>query len=66
MSFRFKKTFNFGPFRTNVSKNGIGNSVGFLGVRVGVTAEGKKYWSFGIKGTGLYYIKYMNNSDINQ
>lgn len=58
MAWRFRKSFGVGPIRTNISKNGIGNSFGFLGFRFGSTAEGKKYWSFGIKGTGLYYIKY--------
>lgn len=58
MAWRFRKSFGVGPIRTNVSKNGIGNSIGFLGFRFGITAEGKKYWCFGIKGTGLYYIKY--------
>jgi hypothetical protein len=28
------------------------------GVRVGVTADGRKYVSFGIPGTGVYWIKY--------
>lgn len=58
MAWRFRKSFGFGPIRTTVSKNGIGNSIGFLGFRFGVNPEGKKYWSFGIPGTGLYYIKY--------
>ena len=58
MSWRFRKSFGVGPIRTNVSKNGIGNSIGFLGFRFGITAEGKKYWSFGIYEAGLYYIKY--------
>ncbi len=58
MGFRFRKSFGFGPFRTNLSSKGLGSSLGFFGFRFGVTAEGKKYWSFGIKGTGIYYIKY--------
>lgn len=40
------------------SKNGLGSSFGFLGFRFGVSPNGKKFWSFGIPGTGLYYIKY--------
>lgn len=58
MSWRFRKSFNTGPLRTTVSKSGLGHSFGFFGFRFGVTPEGKKYWSFGIRGTGLYYIKY--------
>ncbi|TKC03196.1 DUF4236 domain-containing protein [Pedobacter cryotolerans] len=58
MSWRFRKSANLGPLRTTVSKNGLGTSFAFFGFRFGVTTEGKKYWSFGIKSTGLYYIKY--------
>lgn len=58
MSWRFRKTKNFGPVRTTVSKKGLGTSVGFLGFRVGVSPDGRKYFSFGIPGTGLYFIKY--------
>lgn len=60
MSWRFRKSFGFGPFRSTISKSGIGKSIGFFGFRFGVTPEGRKYWSFGIRGTGLYYIKYLN------
>ena len=58
MSWRWRKTKNFGPLRTTLSKKGIGHSFGFLGFRFGVSADGKRFWSFGIRGTGLYYIKY--------
>ncbi|MBU3658690.1 MAG: DUF4236 domain-containing protein [Flavobacteriales bacterium] len=59
MAWRFRKTKNFGPIRTTVSKNGVGTSFGFLGFRFGVSSDGKRFWSFGIPGTGLYYIKYF-------
>lgn len=58
MSWRWRKTKNFGPVRTTVSKKGLGTSVGLLGFRVGVSPDGRKYFSFGIPGTGLYFIKY--------
>lgn len=58
MAWRFRKVFNLGPIRTTLSRKGLGTSVGFLGFRFGVSAEGRKYWSFGIPGTGLYYLKY--------
>lgn len=58
MSWRFRKTKSFGPFRTTISKEGVGSSFGFLGFRFGVSPDGRRYWSFGIRGTGLYYIKY--------
>ncbi len=58
MSWRFRKVKNIGPIKTTFSKNGVGSSIGFFGFRFGITAEGKKYWSFGILNTGFYYIKY--------
>jgi len=59
MSWRIRKSFGLGPFRATVSKKGIGKSFGFLGFRIGETPDGRKYWSFGLKGTGLYFIKYF-------
>ena len=59
MAWRFRKTKNVGPFRATLSQKGLGKSIGFLGFRFGETADGRKYWSFGIAGTGLYYIKYL-------
>jgi len=59
MAWLFRKSKNIGPFRATLSKKGVGTSIGFLGFRFGETAEGRKYWSFGIRGTGLYYIKYL-------
>ncbi len=45
---------NIGPIKTTFSKNGVGSSIGFFGFRFGITAEGKKYLSFGIPNTGFY------------
>lgn len=59
MSWRFRKSFGFGPFRSTFSQKGMGNSIGFFGFRFGVTPDGRKYFSFGIRGTGFYYIKYF-------
>ena len=58
MAWRFRKIKNIGPFRTMVSKKGVASSFGFLGFRFGVSPVGRKYSSFGVPGTGLYYIKY--------
>lgn len=59
MGLRFRKSLKFGPIRTSFSQKGIGKSIVFLGFRFGISADGKKYWSFGIRGTGLYYIRYL-------
>ena len=59
MSWHFRKSKNFGPFKVTTSKKGMGSSIGFLGFRFGISADGRKFWSFGIKGTGFYWIKYF-------
>lgn len=41
--------------RVNLSKSGVGVSVGRTGLRVGVDAKRKKYFSVGLPGTGLSY-----------
>lgn len=59
---RFRKIFSIGPFRTSLSKTGVGFSWGFPGLRFGVSPNGRKYVSMGIPGTGLYMIKYLNSN----
>jgi len=69
MSWIFRKTFRFGPFRTTLSKGGVGMSWGIPGFRVGVSANGRKYITLGIPGTGIYFTKFFNQqqqSHINQ
>lgn len=55
MGFTFRKSIGVGPFRVNLSKSGVGYSVGTRGIRTGVSARGRKYTSFGIPGTGIGY-----------
>jgi hypothetical protein len=62
MPWIFKKIFNNGPFRTTISKKGIGMSWGFPGCRVGTSSHGRKYITIGVPGTGLYFTKYFNSS----
>ena len=57
MGFSYCKSVNPGPFRVNLSKSGLGYSVGGRGLRVGTTAREKKYTSFSIPGTGVGYRK---------
>lgn len=59
MGFRLRKTFNVGPFRTNLTGRGAGFSFGLPGLRFGVSANGRYYFSVGIPGTGLYYTRYF-------
>ena len=53
MGILFRKSFNFGPFRLNLSKSGIGWSFGTKGIRYTKTAKGNSYGTFGIPGTGV-------------
>jgi hypothetical protein len=57
MGFYYRKSVNLGPFRVNLSKSGVGYSVGGRGFRVGTTSRGRKYTSFSIPGTGIGYRK---------
>ena len=57
MGFYYRKSVNLGPFRVNLSKSGLGYSVGGRGFRVGTTSRGRKYTNFSIPGTGIGYRK---------
>ena len=41
MGFTYRKSVNLGPFRVNLSKSGIGYSVGGRCFRTGVSVRGK-------------------------
>ena len=62
MGFRFRKSLNFGPFRINFSKSGIGYSFGGKGFRVTKTATGKTRTTASIPGTGISYVKETSGS----
>ena len=53
MGFYYRKSVSVGPFRVNLSKSGVGYSIGGKGFRTGVSAGGKRYTTFGIPGTGV-------------
>jgi len=55
MGFFYRNSVNFGPFRVNLSKSGVGYSVGGRGFRVGKSARGRSYTSFGVPGSGVGY-----------
>lgn len=57
MGFRFRKSANFGPFRVNLSKSGVGYSVGGKGFRVTKKANGGVRTTASIPGTGISYVK---------
>lgn len=53
MGFHYRRSINIGPFRVNIGSRGVGYSVGGRGFRVGRSASGRRYTSFGLPGTGL-------------
>lgn len=57
----FRKSKSFGPFRVNVSKSGIGWSVGTKGIRFTKRADEKKQTTLSIPGTGLSYVDVSGN-----
>lgn len=55
MGLRFRKSYKVGPFRVNLSKSGIGWSVGTKGLRYTKMANGKSRTTTSIPGTGISY-----------
>ena len=55
MGFYFRRSMNVGPFRLNLSKSGVGWSVGGRGLRTGRGARGRRYTTISIPGTGVGY-----------
>jgi hypothetical protein len=56
MGFRFQRRIRIAPgVRLNLCKSGISGSVGRTGLRLGLGAKRRKYFSVGLPGTGLSY-----------
>ena len=55
LGFYLRKSFRAGPIRFNLSKSGIGASLGVTGARVGLSSQGRAYVHGG-RG-GVYYRK---------
>lgn len=53
MGFFFRKSLGKGPLRINLSKSGIGWSLGIPGLRFGRSAKGRNYTRASLPGTGL-------------
>jgi Protein of unknown function (DUF4236) len=49
----YRKSIKVGPFRFNLSRRGVGHSVGARGARYTRTADGRREMTFRIPGTGL-------------
>jgi len=55
MGFYYRKSIGLGPFRVNVSKSGVGYSVGGPGFRTGISSTGRRYTTFSVPGSGVGY-----------
>jgi hypothetical protein len=60
MAWGFRKSVGFGPFRINLSKSGIGASVGVKGARISTGPRGT-YVNLG--SNGFYYRKRLDGSN---
>ena len=61
MGMRFKKSIKAGPVRVNLSKSGVGYSVGWKGFRVTKKANGGVRTTTSIPGTGVSYVSDSGN-----
>jgi hypothetical protein len=66
MGWNWRKAFNFGPLRVNLSKKGVGYSFGVRGFRVGRDAKGQDYSQTSIPGTGMYKRSYSARSGVSK
>jgi hypothetical protein len=56
MGFRFQRRIRIAPgVRLNLSKSGVGGSIGRTGLRLGLDPKRRRYFSVGLPGTGLSY-----------
>lgn len=62
MSWSFRRSINVGPLRVNLSKSGVGYSVGTRGLRIGKDGSGRRYSSVSIPYTGIYRRDYDPHS----
>lgn len=62
MGWNLRRSINFGPVRMNLSKSGVGYSVGIRGFRVGRDSKGRKYRAVSIPSTGIYRRDYFQPS----
>lgn len=63
MAVRFKKSKKIGKYgRINLSKSGVGASIGVPGCRVSVSPDGKIRRTVSIPGTGIYDTKVVGSA----
>jgi len=59
MGLRFQRRIKVLPgVRINLSKSGVGFSVGGRGAHIGIDSRGRRYTSVGLPGTGVSWREY--------
>ena len=66
MGFRFRKVFNIKGFHINLSKKGIGYSIGNKFFRIGKTADAKVRKTVTLPGTGLSHITERDEKNLDK
>jgi hypothetical protein len=66
MRWNWRKAFNFGPLRVNLSKKGVGYSFGVRGFRIGRDAKGQNYNHTSVPGTGIYKRTYSGRATLSR
>jgi hypothetical protein len=61
MGWNFRKVIGLGPLRINLSKRGVGFSIGGRGFRLGRDGSGRSYTHTSLPGTGIYRRDYIAN-----
>jgi len=60
MGLRLQRRIRVFPgVRLNLSRSGVGVSIGGRGAHVGITARGQRYTSVGLPGTGISWREYQ-------
>jgi Protein of unknown function (DUF4236) len=60
MGFRFQRRIKVLPgVHINLSKSGVGLSVGGRGAHIGIDSHGRRYTSVGLPGTGISWRGYQ-------
>ncbi|MFC5748786.1 DUF4236 domain-containing protein [Actinomadura rugatobispora] len=63
MGWHYRKSIKIGPFRLNLSRSGVGHSVGARGARYTRGADGRKAVTLRVPGTGLSWRRTVGTRD---
>ena len=61
MGWRYRRSINAGPLRLNLSKRGVGYSLGIPGCRVSTHVDGRRYLVLSVPGTGISWWKLLQS-----